>query len=779
MMVFFVNFKEFAVTKLSFGLAALLALTAPSSLLFAETIETEEWQIEADKVLRFDNPKSVIAEGKVVLRKIRTLPPAPIKSASSSTKWSVLLEEEPSGVVEEVTQEIETEAEPRIETAITIKADWIAYDVEKNTIKARGNISIVDGRDQLMADSGSFDLNKETGTFNKATILRDKLDLHLEGDSISKTGVNTYSISDGWVVTCKVEDGVTPPWSFAASKADVTQGEYATLKHATFRIKDVPVFYTPWLMVPVGNTRQTGILFPELSTSNYGGFSFNLPLFVNISDSSDMTLYAEYYAKRGFMPGAEFRYALAPQQKGGLMVNYLKDDLSDPSETEYYEDTNYTHTNDDRYWIRGKLDHDFDNGIVTRTDIDIVSDRDYLTEFNSGSTGFKNSQENFLESFGRGFQNKTNDQRKNSFKTLKSWGGMALEGQLLGINDVRVDKSSPTPLWKLPSIDFTGSQLLGIADLSLDWDADYVNYYREDGVGGHRFDIYPRLSMPLPMGPYLESRAEAGLRETFYSVQTYGDGSWDNEKSPNRLLGEFHTEIGTTLLRDFNLPISGMDGFTHNFRPFIQYDFLSDDDQDDLPSFDSVDRIGDTNKITYGIDNFFDLFGNSDGKETTREFGELKISQSYDFRSSASDEPLSPVNIKLRLTPLQRISSAQLIYKTDISVYGNGSSHTVEAFYTNSRGDSLNLDYRYDDLNGADTQQINFAVKAQLWDTIFAAYDIEHSISESQIIEQNISLMYQPACWSVELQSKYTPGDTTFSILFNLANIGNPLGFRL
>ena len=779
MMVFFVNFKEFAVTKLSFGLAALLALTAPPSLLLAETIETEEWQIEADKVLRFDNPNSVIAEGKVVLTKIRTLPPAQKKQASSATKWSVLLEEEPSGIVEEVTQEIETEAEPRIETAITIKADWIAYDVEKNTIKARGNISIVDGRDQLMADSGSFDLNKETGTFTKATILRDKLDLHLEGDSISKTGVNTYSISDGWVVTCKVEDGVTPPWSFAASKADVTQGEYATLKHATFRIKDVPVFYTPWLMVPVGNTRQTGILFPELSTSNYGGFSFNLPLFVNISDSSDMTLYAEYYAKRGFMPGAEFRYALAPQQKGGFMVNYLKDDLSDPSETEYYKDTGYTHTNDDRYWVRGKLDHDFDNGIVTRTDIDIVSDRDYLTEFNSGTTGFKHSQERFLESFGRGFQNKTSDQRQNSFKILKSWGGMALEGELLGINDVRADKSSPTPLWKLPSIDFTGSQLLGFADLSLDWDADYVNYYREDGVGGHRFDIYPRLSMPLPMGPYLESRAEAGLRDTFYSIQTYGDGTWDNEKSPNRLLGEFHTEVGTTLLRDFSVPISGMDGITHNFRPYIQYDFLSDDDQDDLPSFDSVDRIGDTNRVTYGIDNFFDLFGSSDGKETTREFGELKIRQSYDFRSIASDEPLSPVNIKLRLTPLRRISNAQLIYKTDISVYGHGSSHTVEAFYQNSRGDSLNLDYRYDDLNGADTQQINFAVKAQLWDTIFAAYDIEHSISESQIIEQNISLMYQPACWSVEFQSKYTPGDTTFSILFNLANIGNPLGFRL
>ena len=581
------------------------------------------------------------------------------------------------------------------------------------------------------------------------------------------------------MVTCKVKEEETPPWSFAAAETDVTQGGYATLTHATFRIKDVPVLYSPWLMVPVGNTRQTGVLFPEISTSKYGGFGVNLPIFVNLSDSSDMTIYPEYYTNRGFMPGVELRYALGSQKKGGLIANYLKDDLSNPSETAYYSDTGYTHTNDDRYWVRGKLDHDFDNNIITRTDLDIVSDRDYLTEFNSGSTGFRDSQNRFLHAFGRGFQEKTNDQRENTFKILKSWDGMAVEGVFLGINDIRETTSSPTPLWKLPSIDFTGSKALGETDLNLDWDADYVNYYRENGVGGHRFDIYPRLSMPLPLGPYLESRAEAGLRDTFYSVQTFGDGTWDKSSSPNRFLGKFHTEVGTTLLRDFGVGIGEMDGLTHNFRPYIQYDYLSDADQDDLPSFDSVDRLYETNSITYGIDNFFDLFGANDGNETNREFAYLKIKQSYDIRSTASDEPLSPVNVKLQLTPFKQLDSARLTYKTDISAYGHGSSHTVEAFYTNSRGDALNLDYRYDDLNGADTQQINVAVKTQLWDTIFAAYDIKHSISASQVIEQNVSLMYRSACWSIELQSKYTPADTTFFVLFNLANIGSPMGFKL
>jgi LPS-assembly protein len=763
--------------KFSLCLAFLLALTFQPDFLQAEKVKTDEWQIEADKVLRFEDPPSVIAEGNVVLTKLRILPPKQEDKKARLSGWGLLLEEEP--VAEEtdmVTQEVTLNEEPRLITQMTVKADWVAYDVEQNSIKAKGNVAIFSDTDQLHAKEGVLNLGNETGTFKEATILREKLELHLEGETIKKTGSNTYHIENGWVVTCKVEKGNTPPWSFAASDTKVTQGGYATMKHATFRIKDVPVLYTPWLMVPVGNKRMTGVLFPELSISDRGGFGINLPLYINLSDSSDITLYPEYYTNRGFMPGFEYRYVLDPQKKGSLMASYLDDDLSDPSETDYWKDTGYTHTNQERYWVRGKLDHDFENEIVTRLDLDMVSDRDYLTEFNSGVTGFQESNDRALEIFGRGFQNKTNDKRVNSMKVLKYWDGMALEGVFLGINDVRKSKSSPTPLWKLPSLDFTGSRNIGESDISFDWDTDYVNYYREDGVGGHRFDLYPRLSAPLPLGAYVEARVEAGIRDTYYNIQTFGDGEWDGDDSQNRLLGDFHTEIGTTLLRDFTSNAEETEGLTHNFRPYIQYDYLSDTNQDDLPDFDSVDRKDHRNEITYGIDNFFTLFGRSkSGKETEYDYGYLKLEQSYDLRSEESDSPFSPVNIKLNWTPTEKTS---LIYKTDIDVYGAGfTTHTVEGRYKNSRGDYLNLDYRFDEEDN--TEQINVGARAQLYDTIFAEYGIEHSLSEDNVIEQNISLLYQPACWSVELKSQYTPGDHTISVLFNLANIGSGLGLNL
>ncbi len=757
-------------------LAACLFFTAFASTAFADTVATEEWQISADKIIRFEDPQSVIAEGNIVLVKKELLPPKTKKKSDVSTDWDLLLEEkEPS---KEVTQEdVAGSTTPQYKTKVTIKADWAAYDVTLGIIKARGNVSVISGGERLFADAGEVNLTRETGTFSDAVILRKEHDLHFEGKTIEKTGFNTYHVKDGWVITCKVEDGETPPWSFSSAEATIKEGGYAVLKHAKFKIKGVPILYTPYFIVPVKNTRQTGLLFPEFSSSDNSGFGFNLPFFYAISDSTDLTFYPEYLTKRGFMPGLEFRYIRNESNKGMVMGSYLKDDLSDPSETEYYQETDFTHTNDDRYWVRGKVDHDFGDNWLSRIDMDIVSDRDYLTEFNYGTTGFKKTHNRFLETFGRGFENKTDDQRKNTAKILRSWDGMALEANLLAINDVRINETTPTPLWKLPSVDFSGVLPVRNTSFTFDWDTDYVNYWREDGVGAHRFDLFPRISAPLPLGPYLESRAEVGLRETFYVVETYGDSTWSKGDSPSRFLYNIHAEVGTTLARDFTLGTDAYSNLSHNMRPYVEYDYLPEEDQTDLPSFDSVDRIDEENKITYGIDNFFNLFStNTQGTSSlARDYGYFKIKQSYDFRSEVSDEPFSAVNLKMGWKPLRQLD---IFYKTDIDVYGDGFiTHSFESKYLNGRGDIFELEYRLNDDD--DVEQINAYIKAQVLSNILAAAYLEHSISESETNEAALSLTYQALCWSMEVKSGYTPSDTSITVIFHLANIGTPFGLNL
>ncbi|BHH82170.1 LPS-assembly protein LptD [Desulforhopalus sp. 52FAK] len=766
---------------------------------FAENVSTEEWNISADKVVRYESPNSIVATGNVVLEKKEPLPKTTKKQDDSVTDWGELLGEttEP----EEVTAEdVENEGPPIYKTTVTINSDWMVYDMDLESIKAKGNVKIVTDEDQVTAKEGTLNLTTETGKFTDAVVIRDEDSLHLEGETIEKTGFDTYQIVDGWAITCKVEDGKTPPWSFASSQTDIRQGGYAVLKHAKFKIKNVPVLYSPYLIVPIKNTRQTGFLFPEFSSSSNSGFGVNLPFFLNISESADATFFPEYFANRGFMPGAEFRYVASDNNKGVFTASYLDDALSDPSETEYYSDTGYTHDNSDRYWIRGKADYDFGDDWQSRLDIDIASDEDYLSEFNSGYTGFDDTQKRYIDTFGRGFDDDTATERTNSLKVLKSWSGQSLVGKVIAINDsdtssddlVEVTttdsvtgettttyEEADTPLWTMPSVDYSGTIDSGFADVTFSWDADYVNYWRESGLGGNRFDIQPALSTPIPLGQYLESRAEISIRDTYYMVETYGDEEWEYDDTQNRLYAAFETEVATTLERDFNFSTP----LRHQLRPYIEYDYIPDVDQDEIPQFDDVDNIGEENTITYGIDNFFDhVSKNAGGIDSLSDYAELTIEQSYNFSGNANDPydysddsedtPFSDIYAKLKWYPAQLTSFS---YKTYYDVYDSEfNAHTVEGSYENNRGDFVTLDYSFKP--NSNIEQVNGSFGTTVFNNWLLKAEIEHSLQDEETNEAKGSITYQALCWSVKFQTTYTPEDTTYLVVFNLANIGIPLG---
>jgi len=792
----------------------------------AEAVKAQQWEITADKLTRYEDPPSIIAEGNVVLEKSEQITRQ--QQGEEKTDWSGLLGEDPGPAIKDEQPDPEKpETVTTTKVISTIKADWMVYDMDLGTVKSRGNVLIDIGPDQLAAEEGVVNLNRETGTFTNASIIRQYKDMHFEGRVIEKTGDLSYHIEDGWVITCKLKEGETPPWSFGASEADITDGGYAFLKHAVFRIKNVPILYSPIMILPAKRTRQTGFLFPSISDSDRDGFGMEFPFFVNLSPNSDITLYPQYMSERGFMGGLELRYVLDQESKGAFMANFLNDNLSDindPDNADYYREGGYTHTNQDRYWVRGKADQDIGKW-TTRLDVDIVSDRDYLTEFNTGLTGFNMTDRRFFDVFGRSFQNRTADERKNTLQALRSWdNGMSLQANLLGINDLRFAKNSPSPLWKLPEINYKGLLPVYETNVDLSWNADYVYYWRKDGVGAHRVDLFPRVTMPVPLSDYLETVVSAGVRNISYFIQNHGDSDWpgsvtgdetdettlqdivtDNRAdwedgdTENRFLGDFRAEIATTMIRDFNINAGSATGLSHTFRPYVNYKYISDVDQDDLPQFDSVDDVGDQNLVSYGLDNFFSLSGLRGDKEYDRDYGWVKIKQGYDIRSSESDTPFTPVNMRLAYFPLNDL---RLVYRTDVDVYGDGFlKHTVEGDYRNSRGDIFSLDYRYekeislneitrDDLNDLNnlvelvelmskTSSIKAAARVGLIYNWSVGYSIERSIEDEKTVEQIFNLIYHPSCWSVEFAADQTPGNEKYTIMFRLANIGSPFGLDM
>ena len=161
------------------------SLLLPAGNLTAASVDARQWEITADKITRYEDPASVIAEGNVILEKKESV--TRVKKDAEDARWGGLLGES------EETADKPEETVTETKTVTSIKADWLAYDVELGRVKARGNLLIDLGTDELSAESGSIDLKEATGTFENATIIRQEKSMHLEGRVIEKTGELTYT----------------------------------------------------------------------------------------------------------------------------------------------------------------------------------------------------------------------------------------------------------------------------------------------------------------------------------------------------------------------------------------------------------------------------------------------------------------------------------------------------------------------------------------------------------------------------------------------------------
>ena len=469
------------------------------------------------------------------------------------------------------------------------------------------------------------------------------------------------------------------------------------------------------------------------------------------------------------------------------MASYLNDQLSDPSETEYYKDTGFTHTNQDRYWVQGKADGKFGNDWLVRLDLDIASDRDYLTEFKSGYTGYDAATARSLNVFGRDFDPATNYYRDNTLSTMKYWDGMSITATLKAENDLYEDErtpGTPTPLWEVPNVRFNGVTPIYDSNFTLNWQTQYIDYWREEGIGANRFDLHPAISTPIPISQYLETRAQLGVRETFYSVEEYGNTVWTNDGTQNRVLADFETEIATTLVKNVDTIADGVN-IEHQVRPFVRYNYIPDVDQEKLPSLDTIDRINEQSKITYGIDNFL---SRTNPIMPAYELAEIKLFQSYSLLEKDTDQPFSDIGAIFQWTPIDR---ARLRYVTYFDVDASAfSSHTFEGLYITPGGDFAEIDYSFYDtttsnLSSVDylkqyfptenIELINGKIRKHLTEKWLAQAAVNYSISSSKEVESKYSIIYQAPCWSIEVQSVNTLADNQFLLIFNLANLNSPL----
>jgi LPS-assembly protein len=584
-----------------------------------------------------------------------------------------------------------------------LTADYIRYDHKNRRAFARGNVVLADGQDILSGSQLDIDLEKQVGWIENAYLFLKENNFHITADKIEKTGPKTYRIDSATLTTC---DGPAPSWKISGKDVKIKEDGSGTVKHAVVRARRVPVLYTPYFYYPARKDRQSGFLMPEFGETGRKGYLYNQPFFWAISESADATFYANYMSNRGIKPGAELRYIL----------NERSDEGGQSSNDYGYRDAGeeVLRTNESRYWFRMSHHQPAPVGFFAKLDLDIARDQDYLRDFRKGYMGYEDSNDYFRKAFNRQLDDYNDPVRTNRLNLNRLWPKFSFNFEPRWNDDTRRDINTGETLQRLPFMSFDGEkQKILATPFYLDLESQYDYFWRDSGTRGQRFDVHPRFYIPFRVIKYATVEPSVGLRETAYRLDKNNfDDQPDTDQWSHRELFDTRLELFTEMERVFNIEGQLYERIKHRIRPQIRHEFIPDSKQGDLPRFDAIDRIDETNKITYSLINTLTSKLKPVGTGTTgpqlasrrgsqrqtavgyqyNDFFRLAVEHSYDFEKSK--RPFSPILAKLDVSPARYV---RLDADAQYSVYENEFlSHNIQGSLWDRRGDELYVDYRYE-----------------------------------------------------------------------------------
>ncbi|AMO50604.1 LPS-assembly protein lptD [Enterobacter sp. FY-07] len=410
-------------------------------------------------------------------------------------------------------------------------------------------------------------------------------------DLMKQRGENRYTILENGSFTSCLPGSNT--WSVVGTEVIHDREEQvAEIWNARFKLGPVPVFYSPYLQLPVGDKRRSGFLIPNAKYSTNNSFEFYLPYYWNIAPNFDATITPHYMHKRGGVQWQnEFRY-LTQAGAGLIEFDYL------PSDKVYQDE--YPTEGDRHRWLfywqhAGVMDQ------VWRFNVDYtkVSDASYFNDF---SSKYGSSTDGYAtQKFSVGY-------------AVENFDATVSTKQFQVFNRSNSDAYSAQP-----QLDVNWYQNnLGPFDAHIYGQA--VNFVSSNSnrPEATRVHLEPTLSLPVS-NEWSNLNTEVKMLATHYqqsNLDTYNEeNGTDYKSSVNRVMPQFKMDGKMVFERDMNWA----EGYTQTLEPRAQYLYVPYRDQSHINNYDStllqsdysglfrdrtysgLDRIASANQVTTGV----------------------------------------------------------------------------------------------------------------------------------------------------------------------------------
>jgi len=602
-------------------------------------------------------------------------------------------------------------------------ADSARYDPDQRALFLEGGVRYEDPGTQIMSRSAEFGYDMGRIRFEGAEFSLGSNDSRGAADSLEINQNGTLSLGGVGYTTCPPD---SEDWLIEAKSITLdTNSGVGTAKGMKLRFKNVPILYLPHMSFPISDARKSGVLTPEIGSSARSGNEIRVPYYWNIAPNYDATITPRLLTKRGMQLATEFRY-LTQRNVGRVAADYLPDD--DVLDTSRYQ-LQYNHRTL------------FNNGWRNLINFREVSDSQYFEDL-GGSLSASSI---------------TNLDRHVSFDYYSKH--LSLFAQVQDYQTI--DDSIPLedrPYRRLPQVLLNANWPLALLDLGLD--LDVVNFDRETGVTGWRFNAAPSIEMPLTRPGAFFTPAVA-FDYTRYDLSNTEPGAATELTRSTPI-----ASVDTGLILERAMTNSNR---IQTLEPRLLYVNIPYRNQDELPVFDTItpdlnlvqlyrknrfvglDRIGDTEQVSIGVttrvldlDNGRELVTATIGQ--TRYFGDRNV--------TLPDVPASTLERSDYIAQIRFLLWKNANFEVGHQ-WGAGDSGTTRSearFQYRPAGNKiLNVAYRY---RRSFVEQGDVSVSwpiAANWNFV-GRYN--YSFRDQEVLEQFYGLEYESCCWGLRLVTR-------------------------
>jgi LPS-assembly protein len=467
-----------------------------------------------------------------------------------------------------------------------IKADTIVLHETTSEVVAEGEVRYEDGEIAIKAQRAELNIETDTGKLYEAEIFYKNDNYYISGKEIEQRGKHSYYSTDAAFTTC---DPHLPDWCFKGEGVDAVLGERLKARDVSFRIKDVPVLYTPFLWAPLNTERKSGFLLPHVSYSSSRGINLNIPFFWAISENRDMSFVLDVYSKRGIGKGVEYRSIYPGEIKSYGWAYHIRD----------------TELDKDFWEVRAIYENRTAGRLETFLNINYINEEEFYREF---SPLVDVRTQRFLESTGEMNVSFTNS-------------------RLYFLSQYWIDLKNETDEvpQKLPEAGYV-HHYEKVGDFHFSSNVHAAHLWRDEGVSSGRIDVYPRLLYST--GKDFVFSQTAAIRGTAYSFHQ-DDAIIDD--SLERFSFEYDINGHTRFSRRYT-------SFLHIIEPSVRFHYITNSEED-IPVFDETEMFGDMSTVEIGLLNRVFVQGS--------EIMTVRFVQPFD--TEGGDRPFLPLRMGLGL----------------------------------------------------------------------------------------------------------------------------------